>query len=710
MMPAIQTKLKVGEPNDRFEQVADRIADKVMCMPESMAVPEAPSGYGLHRSAFRAPVAARFESPGQEVRRELAEEEIEEEEEEAVRRQPEDEEPEDTVLTKRASGSPPTVTPDVQSHLGGLRHGGQSLPQSVRSFFEPRFGLDFSGVRIHTDARSASLSSSLNARAFTVGRHVAFGRGQFAPNSHAGRWLIAHELAHVAQQSHVDQMTPASRGALEAEADSAAQAVTAGESFHPHHTAEPAQSLTAPVATGPGRVEVPSADRVVLTNFDIERATLKPEWVGAIALVAAMLNLDPSREAEITGHADSTGPPDLNLDLSLDRANTIQQDLETRVLERAVASPVTVGLGEAVPLDTNATAAGRERNRRVEIRMVDRPLPAIERLELLNSAASQTFAIPALAPIPGSDHGVTVAREVAPDAHVRAVLNPPLAAGDRRLELITWTGAAQDPANAIEADVTRAPGQNLAVARISSRPPPPLRSSSAQFTVWSVDGTIASAAPNAQVVPSGAANRRLTMTGLTFNVTVTPATLFSTADAADMRGPAPAPTPVPGAGTLHFLSGNDLSGGVNSRWDVSRRIRTRFIFPAGVTAATLGAAVPSMIGLPVPTFPASRLIGNDDSTTTDPEDNNPYPDGLMSGFDRVRVHIRNAAGVTRDIFQARIQFQEFARLDLGGAWRQISDDHPWKLHFRIVKIAIPAVGINQWFNAGSFGALDNAGF
>jgi hypothetical protein len=200
------------------------------------------------------------------------------------------------------------------------------------------------------------------------------------------------------------------------------------------------------------------------------------------------------------------------------------------------------------------------------------------------------------------------------------------------------------------------------------------------------------------------------MAGLTFNVAVTPVTLFNTADAPDMRGPAPAPTPVPGAGTLHFLSGNDLSGGVNSRWDVSRRIRTRFIFPAGVTAATLGASVPSMIGLPVPAFPANRLIGSDDSTTADPEDNDPYADGLMSGFDQVRIHIRNAAAVTGDIFEARIHFQEFERLDLGGTWRQISDDHPWKLHFRILKIAIPSFGINQWFNAGSFGALDNAGF
>ncbi len=706
----LQTKLEVGKPHDKFEQEADRVADKVMRMPESTVAPEGSSGHGLRRTLFSGSAGAQFDLASQEVHRQLAEEEIEEEEAEAVRRQPEDEEPEDTVLTKRASGSPPAVTPDLQSHTGGLRHGGQSLPQSVRSFFEPRFGLDFRGVRIHTDASSASLSHSLDARAFAVGRHVAFGRGQFAPSSQAGRWLIAHELAHVAQQSNVDQLTSASRGALEAEAESAAHAVMAGQSFRPRHGAVPSQRLAVPVATGPGRIEIPSPDRVVLTNFDIERATLKPEWVGAIALVANMLNLDPSREAEIIGHTDDTGPSDFNLDLSLDRADTMQQELEGRVLEPAVASPLTVGLGEAVPLDTNATAPGRERNRRVEIRIVDRPLPDIDHIELLNSAASQTFVIPAVAPVPGSDHGVTVAREVAPDARVRATLNPPLAAGDRRIELITWTGAAQDPANPIEADVTRAMGQNAAIARISSRPPPPLRSSSAQFTVWSVDATIASAVPNAQVVPSGAANRRLTMPGLTFNVTVIPLTLFSTADAPDMRGPAPAPTPVPGAGTVHFLSGNDLSGGVNSRWDVTRRIRTRFIFPAGVTAATLGAAVPSLVGLPVPAFPANRLIGSDDSTTTDPEDNDPYVDGLMSGFDRVRVHIRNAAGVMGDVFVARIHFQEFVRLDLGGAWRQTSDDHPWKLHYRIRKFVIPAVGLNRWFNAGSFGALDNAGF
>jgi hypothetical protein len=65
---------------------------------------------------------------------------------------------------------------------------------------EPRFGHDFSGVRVHTDAQAAESARAVNALAYTVGRDVVFGAGQFAPQSPAGRRLMAHELTHVVQQ------------------------------------------------------------------------------------------------------------------------------------------------------------------------------------------------------------------------------------------------------------------------------------------------------------------------------------------------------------------------------------------------------------------------------------------------------------------------------------------------------------------------------
>jgi hypothetical protein len=70
----------------------------------------------------------------------------------------------------------------------------------VRTDLEARFGMDFSSVRIHTDARAAQLDETLHAHAFSVGEHIAFNDGRFQPESGPGRFLLAHELAHVALQ------------------------------------------------------------------------------------------------------------------------------------------------------------------------------------------------------------------------------------------------------------------------------------------------------------------------------------------------------------------------------------------------------------------------------------------------------------------------------------------------------------------------------
>lgn len=78
---------------------------------------------------------------------------------------------------------------------------GQALDCASRAFFEPRFGRDFSQVRVHHDAAAARSADAVNARAYTAGAHLVFATGQHAPDSAAGRALLAHELAHVVQQS-----------------------------------------------------------------------------------------------------------------------------------------------------------------------------------------------------------------------------------------------------------------------------------------------------------------------------------------------------------------------------------------------------------------------------------------------------------------------------------------------------------------------------
>jgi hypothetical protein len=118
------------------------------------------------------------------------------------------------IQTKQADGLTPKASPILaaQNHFAG--GGGVPLPQSMRDSFEPRFGHDFSQVRVHADTRAAEAAQAINARAFTIGRDVVFGRGQFAPQTNSGRILLAHELTHVIQQQGGNQAISVGREQL----------------------------------------------------------------------------------------------------------------------------------------------------------------------------------------------------------------------------------------------------------------------------------------------------------------------------------------------------------------------------------------------------------------------------------------------------------------------------------------------------------------
>lgn len=129
------------------------------------------------------------------------------------------------------SGSPAPAALSLVKEV--LRSPGMELDPAVRSLMEPRFGRDFSKVRIHADGRGADSAQALMAQAYTVGNHVAFGSGKYAPHSLEGKRLLAHELAHTVQQSRADltatqskglQISPA-EGAAERQADAAADGV-----------------------------------------------------------------------------------------------------------------------------------------------------------------------------------------------------------------------------------------------------------------------------------------------------------------------------------------------------------------------------------------------------------------------------------------------------------------------------------------------------
>ena len=163
----IQTKLGVNKPGDQYEHQADRVADQVMRMPATETHDQ--SGVMNAQQPNIQRMCAGCE---------------------------------DELQTKERAGATPHVTPEVASGIQSIRGGGQALSESSRSFFESRFGKNFSDVRIHSDTHADQLARNVNARAFTLGRDVVFSQGQYQPGTHEGRRLMAHELTHVLQQGH----------------------------------------------------------------------------------------------------------------------------------------------------------------------------------------------------------------------------------------------------------------------------------------------------------------------------------------------------------------------------------------------------------------------------------------------------------------------------------------------------------------------------
>jgi hypothetical protein len=102
-------------------------------------------------------------------------------------------------VQRRAAGPATGIAPPIVHDV--LRSPGQPLDPATRAFMEPRFGYDFSRVRVHADARAARSADAVDALAYTVGRDIVFAAGRYAPRSNQGRKLLAHELTHVRQQA-----------------------------------------------------------------------------------------------------------------------------------------------------------------------------------------------------------------------------------------------------------------------------------------------------------------------------------------------------------------------------------------------------------------------------------------------------------------------------------------------------------------------------
>ncbi len=155
---SFQPKLVVNQPYDKYEQEADRVADQIMRMPEQ----------GVQRQC-----------------------DLEESVNGQLHTKP--------MLQRRTEGNSISEAPPIVHAV--LRSPGQPLDTETRAFMEPRFGHDFSQVRVHKDVKAVNSAQAVNAQAYTVGRNVVFGAGHYLPGTRSGRQLLAHELTHVLQQT-----------------------------------------------------------------------------------------------------------------------------------------------------------------------------------------------------------------------------------------------------------------------------------------------------------------------------------------------------------------------------------------------------------------------------------------------------------------------------------------------------------------------------
>ncbi|MCF6324881.1 MAG: DUF4157 domain-containing protein [Gammaproteobacteria bacterium] len=200
---ALQPKLKIGAPNDRFEQEADRVADAVVNQSQHNVLLQA--GEGVQRMCTECQEELDESSRDGLVQRNLDEEEETllqpKRAEVSVQRQT-DEDEEALLQSKSDNGGRGVTGESAQVQIQRtLKRSGRPLDESSRHFAEQSFGTSFEHVRVHTDREAANSAQAIGSRAYTVGDQIVFGRGEFNPASREGRRLLSHELTHVIQQS-----------------------------------------------------------------------------------------------------------------------------------------------------------------------------------------------------------------------------------------------------------------------------------------------------------------------------------------------------------------------------------------------------------------------------------------------------------------------------------------------------------------------------
>jgi Domain of unknown function (DUF4157) len=183
---AIQRKLTIGTPGDKYEQEADKVATQVVNQINAPAFGQ--PNQNLQREEMLSEDELTIKPKMSQIQRSAIPGEGEK-----LQKKP--------TLQLQAGDSVTAATVELENSIQQARSGGQPLLGSIRKPMERAFGADFSKVRIHADSQANQLNQSIQAKAFTTGQDVFFRQGAYQPESPGGQELIAHELTHVVQQN-----------------------------------------------------------------------------------------------------------------------------------------------------------------------------------------------------------------------------------------------------------------------------------------------------------------------------------------------------------------------------------------------------------------------------------------------------------------------------------------------------------------------------
>ena len=330
----LQTKLAINQPGDEYEREADQVADQIMRMPQSQPQRKCACGG----------------TPGPDGECEACKQKRL-----AIQRK--------AIISGESSVIPPIVH-EV------LRSPGQPLDSATRSFMESRFSHDFSSVQVHTDGKAAQSAAAVKALAYTVGHNIVFGTGQYSLRTPQGQRLIAHEIAHVVQQSGTQisiQRAP-KKGESSPQVTSGDPNIKSNDPNCQYDDGEVAKSYTSKgwldfdVATADD-YGIKPGDAPVFADFRVNDAHLRPSMEESYKRYWA-LQMKERKSLEIVGYSDCS---------SKEKNNKFLREQRAQSVARLIPGVPTRAAPDDGYLIENSSPRGRAINRSVIVQ--SRQLP-----------------------------------------------------------------------------------------------------------------------------------------------------------------------------------------------------------------------------------------------------------------------------------------------------------------------------------------------